>query len=146
MARVASQRFVFTKSDMFVFFRPYCHFSTICRVKKHAHWNFAKIWQIFSPWTPIWHHYVHFWMMSVPENNPGLKLKSEILGLLRIVTMFKDYRTSNYRLQLFRFEKLWKHVKMVERNTKLSFSVKRMFEKLHGPYQSCKKSSLFDII
>ena len=75
MARVASQRF-FEKLHVCVFVSPDDNFSTFFRIGKDAHWNFAKICQNFSPWTPIWDHFVHFWIMSVPKQ-PTLKLKSE---------------------------------------------------------------------
>jgi hypothetical protein len=70
MARVASQRFFFTKNYIFEFYQQYGKFSTFFQIKNDAHWNFVKICQIFSPWTPIWDHFVHFWMMSVPKQPP----------------------------------------------------------------------------
>ena len=52
----------------------FCVFGVFLPTKKDAHWNFAKICPIFSPWAPIWNHFVHFWVTSVPQQ-PGLKLK-----------------------------------------------------------------------
>jgi hypothetical protein len=75
------------------------HFAISFRIKKDAHWIFAKICQIFSPWTPIWDHFVQFWMMSVPKQ-PPLKLKSAIYiqsiskSTMRKYTFLGFYRTS----------------------------------------------------
>ena len=42
------------------------------RTNKNEHLHFARICPIFSPWNPIWNHFVHFgWCLY-----PGLKLKS----------------------------------------------------------------------
>ena len=40
-------------------------------MSKDAHWNFTKICPSFSPWTPIWNHFVCFLMMSVPNLHIG---------------------------------------------------------------------------
>ena len=45
--------------------------SPLFQIIKDTHWTFAKIGQKFSPWAPIRHHFVYFWMMSV-QNNPRL--------------------------------------------------------------------------
>ena len=63
------------KTTFLCFFLPYCHFSTFFRIKKDTHLNFAEFGHLFSPWTPIFDHFVHFLMMSVPKQ-PGLVLKS----------------------------------------------------------------------
>ena len=69
-------KMLFTKNDMFAFCWPdLLFFFVFFRTNKCTHWHFAKICPIFSPWTPIWDHFVHIWMMSVPKQ-PPLKLKS----------------------------------------------------------------------
>ena len=65
----------FHEKQHFCVCRPYYHFSTFFRIEKDTHWFFAKICLIFSPWTPIWDHFVYSWMMSV-QKQPTLKLKS----------------------------------------------------------------------
>ena len=68
--------FVSRKTTCLCFFGPYYHFSAFFRIKKDAPWHFAKIGPSFSPWTPIFDHFVQFLIMSVPKQ-PPLKLKSE---------------------------------------------------------------------
>ena len=77
--------YIFENLEICLFFNDFSYISisltcvvlffVFSRTRKDAHWNFAKICPIFSPWTPIWYHFIHFWMMSVPKQ-PGLKLKS----------------------------------------------------------------------
>ena len=170
MARVASQRFFSRKTIFLCFFRPYCHFSIFFRIEKDAHWNFAKIGQNFSPWTPIWDHFVYFWIMSVPEQ-PPLKLKSEHCS-----RQWQQHAKSRLQLKprLFWYRHHPKMHEMVSDRSsradnltnlrKISMRVffnpkkcrkmtiwskktqtcrclwKKIFEKLHGPYQSWKKT------
>ena len=72
MARVAPKRlFCFTKNCIFAFVSTTIQCFHFYRIKKDMHWNFATICRIFSPWTPIWNHFVHFWMIPY-QNNPRL--------------------------------------------------------------------------
>ena len=74
MARVASQRFVHGQLHCCVLF-DHVVFFHFFRIKKDAHWNVAKICPIFSPWTPIWDHFVHFGWCRY-QKQPPVKLKS----------------------------------------------------------------------
>ena len=75
----------FTNNNMFVFFVPYYDFSAFLWIKKDAPWNSASIGPNESPWTPIFDHFVQFWIMSVPKQ-PGLILKSDFKALYNIST------------------------------------------------------------
>ena len=61
---------VFSRKTTFLsFVWPYYHVSTFSRIEKDAHWHFAKICPIFSPWTPIWHYFMHFLMIPYQNNS-----------------------------------------------------------------------------
>ena len=92
---VASQRYVFTKNNIFVFFWPYNHFSSFFRIKKDAQRNLATNGPYESPWTPIFDHLVQFWIMSVPKQ-PPLKLKP-----VYIYIYIDELRTAADPLKLF---------------------------------------------
>ena len=90
-------------------------FFTFFRIEKDGHWKFAKSCPIFSPWTPIWDYFVHFWMMSVPKQ-PTLKLKSGLSDNSRshIVIYSRSIVDNSWQLtdinwQFLRDNK-WQHV------------------------------------
>ena len=66
----------FHENQHFCVFSTILSFFSIFWIKKDAPWNSASIGPNESPWTPIFDHFVQFWIMSVPKQ-PGLKLKSE---------------------------------------------------------------------
>ena len=61
-------------------FNMFCVCFAFVQTKKKTHCIFAKISPKLRPWTPIWEHFVHLWMMSVPKHS-SLKLKSAKRGL-----------------------------------------------------------------
>ncbi len=108
MARVASQRLFFREKNMFLHFvRPDSRFSTFLRIKTNSHWNFAKICPIFSPWTPIWDHFVHLWMIPY-QNNPRL---SWSLQISRYIQITRRRRPSPAQPEThYDHQVLWPHV------------------------------------
>ena len=86
LALVASDFFfhkqLLSPSVFFDLFSSCLHLCDTVSNKNDAHWNFAKICPMFSPWTPIWDHFVKIRMMSVPKQ-PSLELKSAFYSLLQ---------------------------------------------------------------
>ena len=68
---VASQRFFFTKINIFVFFWTILSFFLIFSNKKDAQRNLATNGRMRAREVPYIDHLVQFWIMSV-QNNPRL--------------------------------------------------------------------------
>ena len=86
--------YLFTKINYIqILINMFAYFFVVFQVyHKKTHSHLANICPIFSLWTPIWNHFAHFWMMSVPKQ-PGLKLKSVlehecIKSLLKNIVLF----------------------------------------------------------
>ena len=114
---VASQRFVFTNINMFVFFLT--RLSFILLNKKDAQRNLAPNGPYESPWTPIFDHLVQFWIMSVPKQ-PPLRLKpanrqasslSQKVGLGLLVWTIPNETDVNHKIQyvtsIYLFPSIW---------------------------------------
>ena len=100
----------------FSFFILFCFFSGFFGTEKDAHWNFAKICPIFSPWTPIWDHFVRFWIfgfqprcLAVAFSEIFFHQNRHFLNFfgLELSFLVKNEKNRNYFSWFFLFFSFW---------------------------------------